>query len=145
MAARRVRAARIARETAVVRRALKVLAAVATKAGAADNADYPPLAADGDIQVPDPQADLLALPPAAREAAKSLMQDLGEIPPEALHAAGPGAWQPVDGVDEPAMVSVTTQPDAFYDEWDYRRGSWRHGWCHMYEMEGAARRPGVGG
>lgn len=135
-AARRARAARITRETAVVRRALKVLAAVATKAGAADNCDYPPLAAQGDMQAPDPQADLLALPPAAREAAKSLMQDLGEIPPEILRAAGPGAWQPVAGADEPAAVSVGAQPDAFYDEWDYRRASWRQGWCHMYEMEG---------
>ena len=136
VAARRVRAARITRELAVVRRALNVIAAADTKAGAADNPDYPPLAAEGDLQVPDPQADLLALPPAAREAAKSLMQDLGEIPPEALHAAGPGAWQPVAGVDEPVTASVTTQPDAYYDEWDYRRASWRHDWCHMYEMEG---------
>jgi nitric oxide reductase NorD protein len=63
------------------------------------------------------------------------MQDLGEIPPEALHPAGPGAWQPVDGVDESIAPGVTTQPDAFYDEWDYRRGSWRHGWCHLYEMK----------
>ncbi|MDP1734009.1 MAG: nitric oxide reductase activation protein [Sulfuritalea sp.] len=133
--ARRVRAARITRELAIVRRALNVIAATDTKAGAADNSDYPPLAAEGDMQVPDPQADLLALPPAAREAAKSLMQDLGEIPPEALHPAGPGAWQPVDGVDESIAPGVTTQPDAFYDEWDYRRGSWRHGWCHLYEMK----------
>jgi len=138
-AARRVRAARIVRDMAVVRRALDVMAATASKAGAADNPDYPPLAAEGGMQVPDPQADLLALPPAAREAAKSLMQDLGEIPPEALHPAGPGAWQPVAGVDESIAPGVTTQPDAFYDEWDYRRASWRHGWCHLYEMEA---RPG---
>ena len=138
VAARRVRAARIVRDMAVLRRALNVMAATASKAGAADNPDHPPLAAEGGMQVPDPQADLLALPPAAREAAKSLMQDFGEIPPEALHAAGPGAWQPVDGADESVTAGVTTQPDAFYDEWDYRRGSWRHGWCHLYEMEGPA-------
>ena len=135
VAARRVRAARITRELAIVRRALNVIAATDTKAGTADNSDYPPLAAEGDMQVPDPQADLLALPPAAREAAKSLMQDLGEIPPEALHAAGPGAWQPVDGVDESGAVTCTVQPDAFYDEWDYRRAAWRRGWCHLYEMK----------
>jgi nitric oxide reductase NorD protein len=141
IAARRVRAARITRELAVVRRALNVIAAADTKAGAAENSDYPPLAAEGEMQVPDPQADLLALPPAAREAAKSLMQDLGEIPPEALHPAGPGAWQPVDGVDESIAPGVTTQPDAFYDEWDYRRASWRHGWCHLYEMEARSGDP----
>jgi nitric oxide reductase NorD protein len=136
IAARRLRAARIARELAVVRRVLNVIAAADTRAGATENSDYPPLAAEGETQVPDPQAaDLIALPPAAREAAKSLMQDLGEIPPEALHPAGPGAWQPVDGGDESIAPGVTTQPDAFYDEWDYRRGSWRHGWCHLYEMK----------
>ena len=142
VAARRVRASRITRELAVVRRALNVIAATDTKAGAAENSDYPPLAAEGEMQVPDPQAaDLLALPPAAREAAKSLMQDLGQIPPEALHPAGPGAWQPVDGVDESIAAGVTTQPDAFYDEWDYRRASWRRGWCHLYEMEARAGDP----
>jgi hypothetical protein len=66
---------------AVVRRALNVMPPPHSKAGAADNPDHPPLAAEGGMQVPDPQADLLALPPAAREAAKSLMQDFGEIPP----------------------------------------------------------------
>jgi len=141
VAARRVRAARIARETAVVRHALNVIAAADTKPGAAENPAYPPLAAQDGMQVPDPNADLSALPPAAREAAKSLMQDLGEIPPEALHAAGPGAWQPVEGAEAPATVGVTTQPDAIYDEWDYRRGSWRRGWCHLYEMEARAGDP----
>lgn len=135
LAARRVRAARIARELTVVRRALKVLAAVDAKPGAAAGTDTPPLAAEGEMQLADPQADLAALPPDARAAAKSLIQDLGEIPREALHAAGPGAWQPVDGVEESGAVNVTTQPDAFYDEWDYRRASWRRGWCHLYEMK----------
>jgi nitric oxide reductase NorD protein len=134
VAARSVRAARIARDTATLRRALKVIAATGTKPGAAENPAYPPLAAQGEMQVPDPQADLLALPPPAREAARSLLQDLGEIPPEALYAAGPGAWQPVAGGESSGAAIVTTQPDAFYDEWDYRRAAWRHGWCHLYEM-----------
>jgi nitric oxide reductase NorD protein len=138
LAARRVRAARIARELGVVRRALKLLAAQDARPGSAAGTDYPPLAAEGEMQLADPQADLVALPPDARAAAKSLIQDLGEIPREALHAAGPGAWQPVDGADEAATAGVTTRPDAFYDEWDYRRGSWRHDWCHLYEMEGPA-------
>jgi nitric oxide reductase NorD protein len=137
-AARRVRVSRIARETAMLRRALKVLAALGSKAGAAASTDYAPLAVEGEIQLSDPQADLVCLPPDARAAAKSLMQDLGEIPREALHAAGPGVWQPADGAygaDESGAAVSTTQPDAFYDEWDYRRASWRRGWCHLYEME----------
>ncbi|MCM2308144.1 MAG: nitric oxide reductase activation protein [Sulfuritalea sp.] len=135
LAARRVRAVRIARDTATLRQALNVLRAVDPSAGGQDHPDYPPLAAQGQTQHVDPQAEFLALPLPAREAARSLQQDLGEIPPEVLQAAGPGAWSPVDGVDSSATVTVTTQPDAFYDEWDYRRAAWRHGWCHLYEMK----------
>jgi nitric oxide reductase NorD protein len=139
LAARRVRAARIARDTAVVRRALKVLAALDSKSGGQAGSDTPPLAAEGDIQIGDPQADLLVLPPDAREAAKSLQQDLGEVPRDALHPAGPGTWQPVTGGDEADVVAESSaQPDAFYDEWDYRRGALRRGWCHLYETEGQA-------
>ena len=136
VAARRVRAARIARDLGVVRRALKVVAALGSKAGDAASTDYPPLAADADMQATDPQADLVSLPPDARAAAKSLMQDLGGIPPEAMHPAGPGAWQAVDSVDQSVEASCTTPPDAYYDEWDYRRASWRRDWCHLYEMDG---------
>ncbi|MBI3093713.1 MAG: hypothetical protein HYY97_02485 [Rhodocyclales bacterium] len=134
LAARRVRAVRIARDTATLRQALNLLRAVDPSAGGEDHPDYPPLAAEGQTQQLDPQAEFLALPPPARAAARSLQQDLGEIPPEVLQAAGPGAWQPVDGIDSAAAPGVTTQPDAFYDEWDYRRAAWRHGWCHLYEM-----------
>jgi nitric oxide reductase NorD protein len=134
-AARRVRAARITRETATLRRALKVLAAVGTKAGSAASTDYPSLAAEGEMQPADPQADLVALPPDARAAAKSLVQDLGEITRDALVPAGPGAWQPVAAANTADTVAFTIQPDAFYDEWDYRRASWRHDWCHLYELE----------
>jgi len=136
-AARRMRAARILRDGAVLRRALNVMRAIDPNPGgrAADNPDYPPLAADGDVQHVDPQADLTALPAPAQAAARSLQQDLGDIPPEVLQAAGPGAWSPVDGVDDPIVASCTVQPDAFYDEWDYRRASWRRDWCHLYEMK----------
>ena len=143
LAARRVRAARIARDTAVLRRALKVLAALDSKSGGQAGSDYPPLAADGDIQIGDPQADqyvdLSVLPPDAREAAKSLQQDLGEVPRDALHPAGPGTWQAVaGGGDEPVVADTGARPDALYDEWDYRRGAMRRGWCHLYESEGQA-------
>ena len=139
LAARRVRAARIARDMTVVRRALKVLAALDSKAGGQGGSDYPPLAAEGEMPLVDPLADLVVLPPDAREAAKSLQQDLGEVPREALHAAGPGAWQPVEGGEEPVVVADdAAQPDALYDEWDYRRGAMRRGWCHLYETEGQA-------
>jgi nitric oxide reductase NorD protein len=137
-AARRVRAARIAHAAAAPRRAPKVLAALDSKAGGSGNTEYPPLAAEGAMQLADPQADLVVLPPDAREAAKSQLQDPGEIPREALHAAGPGAWQPVAGGDEAIAIEATARPDAVYDEWDYRRGAWRRDWCHLYEADGPA-------
>lgn len=137
VAARRMRAARILRDGATLRRALNVLRAIDPNPGgrSADNPDHPPLAAEGEVQHIDPQADLTALPAPAQAAARSLQQDLGDIPPEVLQAAGPGAWSPVDGVDDPIVASCTVQPDAFYDEWDYRRAAWRRDWCHLYEMK----------
>ena len=135
VAARRVRAARIVRETAVLRRALKVLRGTGPTGADANKPEYPPLAAESESQVVDPQSELLSLPPPAQAAARSLMQDLGEIPPEALHPAGPGAWRAVAGVEPPKDASCTVQPDAFYDEWDYRRAAWRRDWCHLYEMK----------
>ena len=139
LAARRVRAARIARDTAVLRRALKVLAALDSTSGGKGGGDFPPLAAEGDIQIGDPQADLVVLPPDACEAVKSLQQDLGEVPRDALHPAGPATWQPVAGDEESIVLADTgAQPDAFYDEWDYRRGAMRRDWCHLYETAGPA-------
>jgi nitric oxide reductase NorD protein len=137
-AARRLRAARIAQDSAALRRAPKVLGALDSKAGGSGNTEYPPLAADGDMQLADPQAELIVLPPDAREVAKGLQQDPAELPREALHAAGPGAWQPVAGGDETSAAETTARPDAVYDEWDCRRGAWRRAWCHLYEREGPA-------
>ena len=138
LAARRVRAARIARDPDLPRRAPKVLAALDSKAGANETSEYPPLAAEGDMPLADPQADLVALPSDASESGKSPQRDPGEVPREALHAAGPGAWQPVAGGEEVSAAEATARPDAVYDEWDYRRGAWRRGWCHLYEADGPA-------
>jgi nitric oxide reductase NorD protein len=138
LAARRVRAARIAQDSAALRRAPKVLAALDSRTGGSGNTEYPPLAAEGDMQLADPQADLIVLPPDAGESGKAKQQAPAEVPREALHAAGPGAWQPVAGGDDATAVENTARPDAVYDEWDYRRDAWRRDWCHLYESEGPA-------
>ncbi|MBN8477150.1 VWA domain-containing protein, partial [Sulfuritalea sp.] len=79
------------------------------------------------------------LPPDARAAAQSLAQDLDGIPPEFLRPAGPGAWRPEESDAGAGEVAATSgEPDALYDEWDYRRGAWRRDWCHLYESEGPA-------
>ena len=136
LAARRVRAARIAHETKVLRRALQLMAATDSRPGADADDGWPLLQSNIDVAGFDAEADLALLPPEARAAAQSLVQDLGELPREALHAAGPGAWAPVGEVDEKPVTGCTTPPDAIYDEWDYRRGAMRRGWCHLYELEG---------
>jgi nitric oxide reductase NorD protein len=140
-AARRLRAARIARDSATLRRALNILRAndPHSRGGAGDDS-HPPLAAEGDTVPADLQAgDIQGLPPDAQAAAQSLAQDLDGIPPEILKPAGPGAWQPEDRAEGESMVAASSgKPDAVYDEWDYRRVGWRRDWCHLYETEGPA-------
>jgi nitric oxide reductase NorD protein len=132
-AAGRVRAQRIARETEILRRALGALK------GAAGNKPASPARppatqlknATGDIEI-HLDGVVVTLPPEARAAAQSLVQDLGELPPEALSPAGDGLWQP-NGKDLGLAESVSDrQADFRYDEWDYHRNAYRRGWCHVY-------------
>ncbi|MBK9019652.1 MAG: hypothetical protein IPL72_06485 [Sulfuritalea sp.] len=138
LAARRLRAARIARDAGTLRRALNIMRAIDPHSrGGASDSEYPPLAADGDSVPAELQSgDLQGLPPDARAAAQSLAQDLDGIPPELLRPAGPGAWRPEDRDEgDGAVAAASGEPDALYDEWDYRRGAWRRDWCHLYESE----------
>ena len=133
-AARWVRADRIARETKVLRNALVALKGVGgRRQGGEAVLDIAP----GDDGAPAVRVDgeVVALPPEAQAAAQSLVQDLGELPPEALTPAGPGGWLPTD--KEGAGPDLINERDADwrYDEWDYHRGAYRKGWCHVYEMD----------
>jgi hypothetical protein len=141
LAARRLRAARIARDAATLRRALNILRANDPHArGGAGDDSHPPLAAEGDAVPADLlSGDIQALPPDAQAAAQSLAQDLDGMPPEILKPAGPGAWQPEErDAGETIVATVAGKPDAIYDEWDYRRAAWRRDWCQLYETEGPA-------
>ena len=130
-AAARVRAERIARETEVLRRALGARdgqrGALAPGNDADPSAEALPFAlfAAGEIA---------ALPPQAAAAARSLMQDLGEIPPELLSPAGDAPWAPTTIGEPGASMDYGTRPADFrYDEWDYRRNAYRTNWCHLFE------------
>jgi nitric oxide reductase NorD protein len=135
VAAGRVRAERIARETEIVRKALNVLRGVG---GVGQQDPDQALTADSGPQHVELDGDMVAmLPPNARAAAESLIQDLGEIPPELLTPAGEGSWTPLP---EGATVSgveykSTREPDCSYDEWDYHRLAYRRQWCHVYEHD----------
>ncbi len=136
-AALRVRAARIAREAETVRRALSTLKGFGGRQGAGEEA--PVVNIEGGRVEFSLDGDPVTLPPEARAAAQSLLQDLGEVPPECLVPAGPGAWQPTqrevdDGGRENALTSHR-EPHRRYDEWDYRRRAYRRSWCHLFEVD----------
>ncbi|MBE7422896.1 MAG: nitric oxide reductase activation protein [Zoogloeaceae bacterium] len=132
-----VRAARLARETEVVRRALSALKGFGGRKGAGEQA--PAANREGgkfDISL---DGEAVALPPAAQAAALSLLQDLGALPPECLTPAGPGHWQPLppewnDGAEE-GTPTRHREPQHRYDEWDWRRRAYRRGWCHLFEVD----------
>ncbi len=139
-AARRVRAERIARETKVLRNAIAALkGAGGRKQGGDAQLDIAP-GDDGPMEARI-DGEVVVLPPEAQAAAQSLVQDLGELPPEVLSPAGPGGWLPAekDGPG-PDLVNDRTA-DWRYDEWDYHRSAYRKGWCHVYEMEVAPGDP----
>jgi len=131
-AAARARAERIARETEVLRRALGVLKGTAGKKPASPAEFAAELNSDsGEVEI-RLDGEAVTLPPDARAAAQSLLQDLGALPPEALTPAGDGAWQPTG--KELGLPEQTSNraADFRYDEWDYHRNAYRRQWCHVY-------------
>ena len=134
-AALRLRAERIARETQVLRRALAALKGPRGRASGADDDPAAAFSADGGSVEFRLDGEVVGLPPEARAAAQSLLQDLGELPPECLVPAGPGSWQPSAREGSGKETASHRDPDHRYDEWDYRRKAYRRGWCHLFEVE----------
>jgi len=140
----RVRAERIERDTETLKKAIGALKG----AGGTRNAPPNDFSAElnretGEIEV-RVDGEAVKLPDAARAAAQSLMQDLGQVPPEALSPAGDAPWTPDNRPksNEPApLMSGTRPPDFRYDEWDYHRNAYRRDWCHVYVTD---VKPGAG-
>ncbi|MDX9995927.1 MAG: VWA domain-containing protein [Rhodocyclaceae bacterium] len=139
--AARVRAERIARDTDTLKKALAVLKGAAGRKPAAPsefaaqlNSEWNEMSGELEVSV---DGEAAMLPPDAQAAAQSLMQDLGQVPPEALTPAGDGAWTPVDPdtISTAPELKSDREADFHYDEWDYHRNAYRRGWCHVYEME----------
>ena len=79
-------------------------------------------------------------PPDVVSTMESIVQDLGEIPPDYLVAAGPGLYRrSLGGADkDPDSVWAGTyhEDGAFlYDEWDFSRRHHRKAWCVLREHE----------
>jgi len=134
----RVCAERITRDTETLKKALAVLKGAGGRKPASPNEVTAELNAEtGELEV-RVDGEAVQLTHEARAAAQSLMQDLGQVPPEALTAAGDGRWTPVDPdtlTQPPPELKSDRDADFFYDEWDYHRNAYRRKWCHVYEME----------
>ena len=71
----------------------------------------------------------------------SVMLDLGELPPDYLVPAGDGSYKPKGTEEEDEDASADVWSGAYhergarlYNEWDFRRQSYRKGWCTMREL-----------
>ena len=134
-AAALARTERIARDTEVLRRALAALKGTAGRKLAAPAEFAAQLKTEsGEVEI-QLDGEAVTLPPDAKAAAQSLVQDLGQLPPEALTPAGDGLWNPSGqdlGLPEPVSNRAA---DFRYDEWDYHRNAYRRKWCHVYVNE----------
>jgi len=88
----------------------------------------PQLTLDGEPVTPPPEVDHLL---------QSMLQDLDDLPEDWLEPAGDGGYRPQDEARNPEDMWKGTyrEEGAFlYDEWDYRRQTFRKNWCVLREM-----------
>ncbi|MBF0212168.1 MAG: nitric oxide reductase activation protein [Magnetococcales bacterium] len=80
----------------------------------------------------------LTPPESLEHLVRDIVQDLGQIPPEYLEAAGPGGYDlDADSSNTELEVwqGVYHEEGAFlYDEWDCHRQDYRKGWCVLREL-----------
>lgn len=132
--AQRMRGARIAQQAQVLRLSVAELLSTLQEEHEARDVELDVDADRLELRV-TVDGQELGLPPEGFAAAQSLIQDLGEIPPELLVAAGPADGAPADKPGSGAMKNtgtMETRADLLLDEWDYRRHAYRRGWCHVY-------------
>ncbi len=112
------------------------------------NPDSEPLQVEGaqfDAEVDEqgnPQVTLdgepLDAPPQLENLLTSMFQDFDDIPDDWLVAAGDGDYDNRNQPDNPAedvWKGVWHKEGAFlYDEWDFRRQTWRKNWCALREV-----------
>jgi nitric oxide reductase NorD protein len=77
----------------------------------------------------------MAPPERINELLQSIHLDWGDIPPEALHAAGTYRGL-AEGEDRERLADGDTSRESFsYPEWDYERRSYRKNWCTLREKK----------
>jgi nitric oxide reductase NorD protein len=141
--ARARRAARIERERAALAHELATLRAAhapgpASAVGIEAGADGRQVRLDVDGEIVRPPERIAAL-------VRSIVQDLGAVPPEYLAGAAPGRYDP-DAAPGAAGADAAPEDgagDGFrYDEWDFERRAYRKDWCIAYERDVPAGDPG---
>lgn len=87
------------------------------------------------------EGDLVPVPEHVKELITSIIVDFGEIPPEYLHAAGPGEYDLKKYDDEhlkPEDVWQGTYHEEgaeLYNEWNFKRQHYHKNWCVLRELE----------
>jgi nitric oxide reductase NorD protein len=76
-----------------------------------------------------------------KQVISSIMLDLGELPPEYLVPAGDGSYKPKGAEEQDEDPSEDVWSGTYhergariYNEWDFRRRTYRKNWCVMREL-----------
>ena len=87
------------------------------------------------------EGELVAIPDHVKELITSIVVDFGEIPPEHLHAAGPGEYdlkKYEEAILNPNDVWQGTYHEEgaeLYNEWNFKRQHYHKNWCVLRELE----------
>lgn len=81
-------------------------------------------------------ARLVEIPPGLRPLIDEIRQDLGRVPAVYVSGAVAAAGNAAGSFPGPAVPEGPRARECFvYDEWDFRRGGFRKGWCSLRELE----------
>ena len=87
------------------------------------------------------EGELVAIPDHVKELMTSIVVDFGEIPPEHLHAAGPGEYdlkkyeEEMLNPDDVWQGTYHEEGAELYNEWNFKRQHYHKNWCVLRELE----------
>ncbi|MBE9560936.1 MAG: nitric oxide reductase activation protein [Proteobacteria bacterium] len=87
------------------------------------------------------EGELVAIPDHVQELITSIIVDFGEIPPEHLHAAGPGEYdlkkyeEDMLNPDDVWQGTYHVEGAELYNEWNFKRQHYHKNWCVLRELD----------
>jgi len=87
------------------------------------------------------EGELVPVPDHVKELMTSIIVDFGEIPPEHLHAAGPGEYdlkkyeEDMLNPDDVWKGPYHEEGAQLYNEWNFKRQHYHKNWCVLRELE----------